>query len=116
MTKYDGMDMARMWRENSFPRIEKAEDLNDEGIQRLAEALCYEAANDYRSALDNIRKARELGLPVTEKDLDNLRMARAFFESDMFALLTGLDGRAIIDSINREFERPRARNRSVMYS
>lgn len=116
MTNYDELDLPTMWRENSFPRIKRPDSIHDEGIQRLAEALCYEAANDYRSALDNIRKIKEMGVKVSEQDIQNLRMARAFFESDMFALMTGLDGRAIIDSINREFERPRARNRSVMYS
>lgn len=98
-------DMARLWHENDgagLPRLTSPDQLHADGIQRLGEALCYEAGEDYRRARGVIRKLNEMGVKVDDNTRDHLKACRQFFLSEFFYSLTGLDGRAVLESLDRQ--------------
>ena len=73
-----------------------ADDLNDEGCLMLVCEICREAAADYIQARDNYRRK-----PGDNRAAANYRVKRNFFLSEYFYKLTGLNGRAVLEGLDR---------------
>lgn len=75
-----------------------AEKLNNEGCLLLVQTIVKDAANDYRSALVNLR--RHPSDPAAQRAYD---LQKKFFLSKYFHALTGLDGQAVMDRLDAEY-------------
>ena len=64
------------------------EELDETGAQRLVEGIVTQAARDYR-------RAKKLGAKGMKRDCVR------FFRSAYFERLTGLDGRAVVEALDR---------------
>lgn len=71
---------------------EKTPDYNEEGIERLANAIILQAVKDYRKAL----KGPSLNAAVIAE-------CERFFRSDWFRMLTKVDGEYLITNIRKEY-------------
>ena len=74
-----------------------ADDLNDEGCLMLVCEICREAAADYLQA-----KAALNRHPDDKRAQANYKVKRNFFLSEYFYGLTGLNGRAVLEGLDRK--------------
>lgn len=74
------------------------EKLNDDGCLLLVQTIVKDAANDYRSALVNLRRH-----PGSKEAQNAYNLQKKFFLSKYFHDLTGLDGQAIMDGLDAEY-------------
>ena len=72
-------------------------ELNDRGCQHLVEAIVARAADDYRYARMRERLTQHKSLVAAE--------CEQFFRSEYFELLTGLDGEAVLQRLDKEMMR-----------
>lgn len=82
---------------NGYKRITK-ESLNDEGCLNLLEAYVGSLAEDYRTAIKVFISNKK-----DKKSYEALINIRNMFLSDYFSDLTGLDGKAIIEQLDRPY-------------
>ena len=73
-------------------------DLNKEGVDRLVEAMVKLAVNDWKSAMRILKRFPD----AVSADSKRAQCER-FFLSDYFYLLTGLNGKHLIDKLEEEF-------------
>lgn len=78
-------------------RITSADELNFEGCIMLVEEICRLAAADYVSARGALKRT-----PNDKQAKHNYRIKRDFFLTDYFHRLTGLNGQAVLDRLDRD--------------
>ena len=71
----------------------------DENYQELANAIILQAVKDFRFAYRRLRR-----FPHDRAAQTEVRAITKFFCSDYFAVLTALDGPALLDRLIREIE------------
>lgn len=76
-----------------YQRIQSPDQLNDDGIQMLIEAVLVRAADDYRLGRLKERTYGHKSGVVME--------VKRFFRSAWFEMLTGLNGDAILERLER---------------
>lgn len=93
---------------DDMPRLTSAEQLNDDGCLALAGAILEGAARDYLSARRALKRA-----PKDERARESYEVRRRFFLSDYFHWLSmGMDGEAILESLDRYEEGGERRGRA----
>ncbi len=70
---------------------------NEEGCERLANAIIVRAAKDYRTAARKIRR-----YPGNKAHMNTLMEVEEFFLSRWFAVLTEADGEMILSKLKEE--------------
>ncbi len=78
---------------HGYRRIQSPDQLNDDGVQMLIEAVLVRAADDYRLGRLKERTYGHKSAVVVE--------VRRFFRSAWFEMLTGLDGKAALERLER---------------
>ena len=76
-----------------YQRIQSPDQLNDDGVQMLIEAVLVRAADDYRLGRLKERTYGHKSAVVME--------VKRFFRSAWFEMLTGLNGDAILERLER---------------
>ena len=76
-----------------YQRIQSPDQLHDDGVQMLTEAICVRAADDYRLGRLKERTYGHKSGVVME--------VKRFFRSAWFEMLTGLNGDAILERLER---------------
>ena len=74
-----------------YQRIQSPDQLNDDGVQMLIEAICVRAADDWRLGKLKERTYGHKSSMVAETE--------RFFRSGWFEMLTGLDGKAVLERL-----------------
>ena len=74
-------------------------DENTKSYENLANAIILLAVSDYRAAKKRLR-----GFPTSRDALATCRAVRRFFLSAYFGNLTKLDGRLLLEQLDREAE------------
>ena len=78
----------------------REDEINNPGYEGLIEAIAKLAAKDIRYYRPN-RRCTEEQRRIEEK---NFRSAKAFFNSQWFATLTGVDGKPILEKLLKEMD------------
>ncbi len=74
--------------------------MSDEGWHNLANAIILQAVKDFKPAYRRLRKH-----PNDKAAQNQVRELTKFFCSDWFAVLTDLDGPALLNRIMREMDK-----------
>ena len=78
-------------------RIIPAERPRDQGWEALANAIVWQAAKDYRAALNELRRH-----PDSKAALHVARRLERFFRSGWYSILTDVDPNCILNRIREE--------------
>lgn len=82
------------------------ENMRDYAIQQLADAIVLRACIDYRAAIVNSRKRPQAddreGQRKKRQAKNMVDECEVFFRSSWFSVLTGLDGKYLMDRIKNE--------------
>lgn len=80
-------------------------DITDNGLHNLAEAIIRRAIIDYKAAYRNFYTD-----PFKEENKNDLEEVESFFLSDWFETLSDLNGRLIIEKIQKQVKNERREN------